>query len=60
MTDSRWQLPQRQEEAQRRYDERVSAPQRPRTEREVASFFDGLDLVPPGGVSAYGGVARKP
>jgi hypothetical protein len=67
-----------QEEAQRRYNERVSTPQRLRTEREVASFFAGLDLVPPGvgyvhtwrpdpgdpvppgGVSAYGGVARKP
>jgi hypothetical protein len=67
-----------QEEAQRRYNERVSTPQTLRTEDEVARFFNGLDLVPPGvvyvhswrpepgdplppgGVSAYGGVARKP
>jgi SAM-dependent methyltransferase len=67
-----------QEEAQRRYNERVSTPQTLRTEPEVARFFDGLELVPPGvvyvhawrpdpgdpvpegGVSAYGGVARKP
>ncbi len=67
-----------QEEAQRRYNERVSTPQTLRTEPEVARFFAGLDLVPPGvvyvhnwrpdasdpvppgGVSAYGGVARKP
>jgi hypothetical protein len=67
-----------QEEAQRRYNERVSTPQTLRTEPEVARFFVGLDLVPPGvvyvhnwrpdpgdpvppgGVSAYGGVARKP
>jgi hypothetical protein len=56
----------------------VSTPQTLRTDDEVARFFDGLDLVPPGvtyvrawrpdpgdvypegGVSAYGGVARKP
>ncbi|HUC25586.1 MAG TPA: SAM-dependent methyltransferase [Streptosporangiaceae bacterium] len=67
-----------QEEAQRRYNERVSTPQTLRTEPEVARFFDGLELVPPGviyvhawrpdpgdpvppgGVSAYGVVARKP
>ncbi len=67
-----------QAEAQRRYNERVSTPQTLRTEQEVARFFDGLELVPPGvtyvhgwrpdpadpvppgGVSAYGGVARKP
>jgi hypothetical protein len=67
-----------QTEAQRRYNERVSTPQTLRTEPEVARFFDGLELVPPGvayvhgwrpdpgdsvppgGVSAYGGVARKP
>ena len=67
-----------QEEAQRRYNERVSTPQTLRTESEVTRFFDGLELVPPGvvyvhawrpdpgdpvppgGVSAYGGVARKP
>ncbi|MBO0822496.1 MAG: SAM-dependent methyltransferase [Actinobacteria bacterium] len=67
-----------QEEAERRYNERVSTPQTLRTEPEVVRFFAGLDLVqpgvvyvhswrpepgdpvPPGGVSAYGGVARKP
>ncbi len=67
-----------QAEAQRRYNERVSTPQTLRTRAEVARFFDGLELVPPGvvyvhdlaarsgrhrppdGVSAYGGVARKP
>ena len=67
-----------QAEAQRRYNERVSTPQTLRTRAEVARFFEGLDLVPPGlvyvhtwrpgpddvvppdGVSAYGGVARKP
>jgi hypothetical protein len=67
-----------QEEAQRRYNERVSTPQTMRTKPEVDRFFEGLDLVPPGvvyvhnwrpdpgdpvppgGVSAYGGVARKP
>ena len=67
-----------QTEAQRRYNERVSTPQTLRTEPEVARFFDGLELVPPGvayvhawrpdpgdqvppgGVSAYGGVGRKP
>jgi len=66
-----------QAEAQRRYNERVSTPQTLRTRDEVARFFEGLDLVPPGivyvhawrpdpgdvppegGVSAYGGVARK-
>jgi hypothetical protein len=67
-----------QVEAQRRYNERLATPQTLRTEPEVARFFDGLELVPPGvvylhawrpdpgdpvpqgGVSAYGGVARKP
>jgi hypothetical protein len=67
-----------QQEAQRRYNERVSTQQTLRTEPEVARFFGGLELVPPGvvyvhawrprpgdpvppgGVSAYGGVARKP
>jgi S-adenosyl methyltransferase len=66
-----------QAEAQRRYNERVSTPQTLRTRGQVARFFDGLALVPPGvvyvhtwrpepgdivppdGVSAYGGVARK-
>jgi hypothetical protein len=67
-----------QAEAQKRYNERVSTPQTLRTHAEVARFFDGLELVPPGvvyvhtwrpdpgdtappdGVSAHGGVARKP
>ncbi len=67
-----------QAEAQRRYNERVSTPQRLRSQDEVARFFAGLDLVPPGlvyvhawrpdpgdvvppgGVSSHGGVARKP
>jgi hypothetical protein len=37
-----------QAEAQRRYNERVSTPQTLRTREQVARFFDGLDLVPPG------------
>jgi S-adenosyl methyltransferase len=37
-----------QAEAQRRYNERVSTPQTLRTRAQVARFFDGLDLVPPG------------
>jgi hypothetical protein len=37
-----------QAEAQKRYNERVSTPQTLRTREEVARFFDGLDLVPPG------------
>jgi hypothetical protein len=37
-----------QAEAQRRYNERVSTPQTMRNRAEVARFFDGLDLVPPG------------
>ncbi len=37
-----------QAEAQRRYNERVSTPQTLRTRDEVARFFLGLDLVPPG------------
>ena len=37
-----------QAEAQRRYNERVSTPQTLRTRDEVARFFDGLELVPPG------------
>jgi len=67
-----------QAEAQRRYNERVATAQTLRSRAEVAIFFDGLDLVPPGlvyvhawrpdrgdivppdGVPAHGGVARKP
>jgi SAM-dependent methyltransferase len=67
-----------QAEAQRRYNERVSTPQRLRSQAEVARFFAGLelvppglvyvhtwrpgpgDIVPPGGASNHGGVARKP
>jgi trans-aconitate methyltransferase len=67
-----------QAEAQKRYNERVSTPQTLRTRDEVARFFEGLEMVPPGlvyvhtwrpgpgdiapadGVSAHGGVARKP
>jgi S-adenosyl methyltransferase len=70
--------PAAQAEAQKRYNERVSTPQTLRTRGEVARFFAGLDLVPPGlvyvhtwrpdpgdivppgGASAHGGVARKP
>jgi trans-aconitate methyltransferase len=37
-----------QAEAQKRYNERVSTPQTLRTREEVARFFGGLDLVPPG------------
>jgi len=37
-----------QAEAQKRYNERVSTPQTLRTRDEVARFFDGLELVPPG------------
>ncbi len=37
-----------QAEAQRRYNERVSTPQTLRTREQVARFFDGLELVPPG------------
>jgi S-adenosyl methyltransferase len=37
-----------QAEAQRRYNERVATPQTLRTRAEVSSFFDGLELVPPG------------
>ncbi len=67
-----------QAEAQKRYNERVSTPQTLRSRDEVATFFEGLEMVPPGlvyvhtwrpgpgdiapadGVSAHGGVARKP
>ena len=37
-----------QAEAQKRYNERVSTPQTLRSRDEVARFFTGLDLVPPG------------
>ncbi len=37
-----------QAEAQKRYNERVSTPQTLRTREQVAPFFDGLELVPPG------------
>jgi hypothetical protein len=37
-----------QAEAQKRYNERVSTPQTLRTREQVARFFDGLELVPPG------------
>ena len=37
-----------QAEAQRRYNERVSTPQTLRTREQVARFFDGLEMVPPG------------
>jgi hypothetical protein len=37
-----------QAEAQERYNEHVSTPQTLRTRDEVAAFFAGLDLVPPG------------
>ena len=37
-----------QAEAQKRYNERVATPQTLRTRDEVARFFDGLELVPPG------------
>ncbi len=37
-----------QAEAQKRYNERVSTPQTLRTRDEVARFFTGLELVPPG------------
>jgi O-methyltransferase involved in polyketide biosynthesis len=37
-----------QAEAQRRYNERVATPQTLRSYAEVARFFEGLELVPPG------------
>jgi hypothetical protein len=37
-----------QAEAQRRYNERVSTPQTLRTREQVARFFEGLEMVPPG------------
>jgi hypothetical protein len=42
-----------QAEAQKRYNERVSTPQKLRTHAEVARFFDGLELVPPGVVYVH-------
>jgi S-adenosyl methyltransferase len=42
-----------QAEAQKRYNERVSTPQTLRTRDEVARFFDGLELVPPGVVYVH-------
>ena len=42
-----------QAEAQKRYNERVSTPQTLRTREEVARFFDGLELVPPGVVYVH-------
>ena len=42
-----------QAEAQKRYNERVSTPQTLRTHAEVARFFDGLELVPPGVVYVH-------
>jgi hypothetical protein len=37
-----------QAEAQKRYNERVSTPQTLRSRDEVATFFEGLQMVPPG------------
>jgi hypothetical protein len=42
-----------QVEAQRRYNERVSTPQTLRSREQVARFFDGLELVPPGLVQVH-------
>ena len=42
-----------QEEAQRRYNERVSTPQTLRTRAEVARFFANLELVEPGLVQVH-------
>ncbi len=42
-----------QAEAQKRYNERVSTPQTLRTRDEVARFFDGLEMVPPGVVYVH-------
>ena len=42
-----------QAEAQKRYNERVSTPQTLRTRDEVARFFEGLELVPPGVVYVH-------
>jgi hypothetical protein len=40
-------------EGQRRYNERVSTPQKMRSRPEVARFFEGLELVEPGLVQAH-------
>jgi O-methyltransferase involved in polyketide biosynthesis len=66
------------EEAQQGYNETGAVPYVLRTPEEIASFFDGLELVepglvppplwrpegeagaPPGNMSAFGGVGRKP
>jgi hypothetical protein len=42
-----------QEEAQRRYNERVSTPQTLRAREDVARFFTGLELVEPGLVQVH-------
>lgn len=42
-----------QAEAQRRYNERVATPQTLRSREQVARFFDGLELVPPGLVQVH-------
>ncbi|WP_203924094.1 SAM-dependent methyltransferase [Rugosimonospora africana] len=42
-----------QQEAQKRYNERVSTPQTLRTQSDVARFFTGLELVEPGLVQVH-------
>jgi hypothetical protein len=42
-----------QEEAQRRYNERVSTHQTLRTRAEFARFFEGLEMVDPGLVQVH-------
>jgi hypothetical protein len=42
-----------QQEAQKRYNERVSTPQTLRTRPDVARFFDGLELIEPGLVQVH-------
>jgi hypothetical protein len=42
-----------QQEAQKRYNERVSTPQTLRTRPDVARFFAGLELVEPGLVQVH-------
>lgn len=42
-----------QQEAQRRYNERVSTPQTLRSREQVAKFFDGFEFVPPGLVQVH-------
>ena len=49
------------EQATQDYNESGAVPYVQRTPEEIASFFDGLELVEPGVVvDAFGGVARKP